>query len=407
LMLKDFFVISIKNLARRKLRSWLTIIGIFIGIAAIVSLLALGEGLRIAITSQFGFLSTDVITVQAGGVQYGPPGTRVVNPLTIDDADKIADIMGVKASIPRLIRSGTLRFNKKDTTAYLVSVPDGWERKEVERIANLEASHGRLLKDGDKHRAVLGSNYVKESTFGKPVLIGQRIEILGRPFEVVGILERKGSFIVDNAVILNDEVMREMFDEPEKVDILAVIVANVDELEVVQERIERLLRKERGVKKGDDDFSVQTAKKALESLNDTLFAVQLFVYIIAGISLLVGGIGIMNTMYTAVLERTRDIGIMKSIGARNRDIFALFFIESGFLGTVGGLAGILIGAGLALGLSAAGRIALGADLIQAHFPWWLMPGALLFSFIVGSVAGIVPALQASGLRPVDALRHKR
>ena len=135
-----------------------------------------------------------------------------------------------------------------------------------------------------------------------------------------------------------------------------------------------------------------------------MFAVQLFVYIIASISLIVGGIGITNTMYTAVLERTKEIGVMKAIGARNSMIFALFSIESGLLGLIGGIIGILIGLALAYGFAAAGRVALGVDLIQAHISPFLLIGALLFSFIVGTSAGVLPALQAAKLQPVDALR---
>ena len=139
-------------------------------------------------------------------------------------------------------------------------------------------------------------------------------------------------------------------------------------------------------------------------MNDTLFAVQLFVYIIAGISLLVGGIGIMNTMNTAVIERTKEIGIMKSIGAKNKDIFMLFFIESGFLGSAGGIIGTILGSLIAISLSALANMGTSAGLIQTYFPWWLIPGAILFSFLVGSIAGITPALSAARLKPVDALR---
>ena len=135
-----------------------------------------------------------------------------------------------------------------------------------------------------------------------------------------------------------------------------------------------------------------------------MFAVQLFVYIIASISLIVGGIGIMTTMFTSVVERTKEIGIMKSIGARNNTIFVLFFIESGFLGMVGGIIGIILGASAAYGLASAGSALLGSNLIQAHLSLSVIIGSLIFSFILGSVFGTLPAHKASRMHPVDALR---
>jgi len=145
----------------------------------------------------------------------------------------------------------------------------------------------------------------------------------------------------------------------------------------------------------------------LETLDSTLFAIYLFIIIIASISLIVGGIGITNTMYTAVLERTKEIGILKSIGARNSMIFQLFFIESGLLGMMGGIVGIILGLILAYGLAAVGRATLGVDLIQAHVSIFWIIFALMFSFIVGLGAGLVPAYQASKKHPVEALRYAK
>ncbi|MFH1850389.1 MAG: ABC transporter permease [archaeon] len=406
-MIADFFMFSCRNIRNRKVRSYLTMIGIFIGIAAVVSLIGLGEGLRMAITGQFGELGTDVLTVQAGGVQMGPPGSGVINPLTVDDAEKIRQIPGVKYAISRLVRSGRVEFRDHQKIEYIVSLPDGDERRELVRIMNVEVESGRLLKDGDLYKVVLGANYVDDKKFGQPVNVGQRVTIEGKTFEAVGIMKSKGSFLIDNAIVMNDDVMRDLYNDHDKVDILAVIVRDEAQIKAIQGNLEKLLRKERNVKEGEEDFSVETPENAVKTLNDSLFAVQLFVYIIAGISLLVGGIGIMNTMYTAVLERTKEIGIMKSIGARNSDIFTLFFIESGLIGSLGGLIGMILGVLMATGLSAAGRLALGSDLISASFSPWLLAGALAFSFTIGSLAGIAPALSAARLHPVDALRFSK
>ena len=403
-MWADYFKYAIGTLRKRKLRSWLTMIGIFIGIAAIVSLLSLGEGLRVAITSQFGFLSADVLSVQAGGMQMGPPGTGVITPFTIDDAKTLSKVQGVEAAIPRLVRSGTLEYNDKLARGYSISVPSGKNRKIIERVANLEVDEGRLLRDEDSYGLVLGATFKEEDIFGKPISVGQQVLLNGKKFKVLGILEKKGSFMVDGAVIMNEDIFRELEDDNKKADIIVVVVKNQKEMDLVQERVEKLLRKERNVDEGEEDFDVTSPQAAVESLNDTLFAVQLFVYIIAGISLLVGGIGIMNTMNTAVIERTKEIGIMKSIGAKNKDIFMLFFIESGFLGSAGGIIGTILGSLIAISLSALANMGTSAGLIQTYFPWWLIPGAILFSFLVGSIAGITPALSAARLKPVDALR---
>jgi len=210
------------------------------------------------------------------------------------------------------------------------------------------------------------------------------------------------------AVMMNDDDLRKLMEVPDdEYDVIALQVNPTADVAKVQEDIERVMRKERDVKVGEEDFQVQTPEQILDQVNSTLFAVQLFVYIIAGISIIVGGIGIMNTMFTSVIERTRDIGIMKSIGARNSSIFYLFFIESGLLGSVGGAIGAGLGVLLANGMALAGRIALGADLIQAKISPWLIIGSIGGAFILGSLFGIIPAVNASKLHPVDALRHKK
>ncbi|MBI4143293.1 ABC transporter permease [Candidatus Woesearchaeota archaeon] len=405
-MLKDYAVFSLKNLGSRRLRSWLTMIGIFIGIAAVVSLIGLGEGLRIAITSQFGFLGPDVLGVQASGIAFaGPPGSAVANPLSDELVDKVGKVNGVEAAFARYLDSATLEFNDIQKITIVISIPEGENRKAIETMVNLRTEEGRLLKDGDTRKIVVGNNFKEDDEFGKEVKIGDRVLIKGISFEVVGILEKKGSFIFDNNVFMNENSMVGILGtKKEEVDVIAVKVKDQKNIDNVKANIEELLRKERRVEKGEEDFQVESPQQTLEALNSTLFAVQLFVYIIAAISLAVGGIGIMNTMYTSVLERTKEIGIMKSIGARNSAIFTIFFIESGLLGTVGGLIGIIFGMGFAYGASFLGRLFLGSNLIQASIDPLLIAGALLFSFVLGTLFGVLPAYQASKLNPVDSLR---
>jgi putative ABC transport system permease protein len=401
--MKEDFWIAFRSLSQRRLRSWLTMIGIFIGIAAVVSLIGLGEGLRIAITSQFGFLGTDILSIQASGVNFGPPGQGAANPLDDTLIDKIEKLNGVDTAFGRIIKSGILEFKDTQYVGYVASVPEGSDRKVFEKMVNIEAESGRLLRDTDKNKVVLGSSFATEDFFGRAVATGDTIILNGKEFEVAGMLLKKGSFIFDGVVFVNEEELKDLYNIDTVTSVIAVKVKDEQQMDKVKADIEKLLRKERDVKLGEEDFQVQSPQKALEALNDTLFAVQLFVYIIATISLVVGGIGIMNTMYTAVLERTKEIGIMKAIGARNSTIFRLFFIESGFLGLVGGIIGTLLGMGLAYGLAFAGRQA-GSNLLQASVSPYLIIGSLLFSFILGTLFGVLPAVNASKMQPVEALR---
>ncbi|PIN85999.1 hypothetical protein COV19_07325 [Candidatus Woesearchaeota archaeon CG10_big_fil_rev_8_21_14_0_10_44_13] len=407
-MLIDYLKLAVNNLLKRRMRSWLTLIGIFIGIAAVVSLIGLGEGLRIAISSQFNMLGTDTITIQASGVQYGPPGTGVVTPLKQDYVDKIANVDGVDFAIGRLLKTSKVEFNDRATFTVAGSMPSGQHRGDIEERINLKADQGRLLRDGDKYKVLMGSKYDEDDkVFGKLVKVGDTVLIQGKAFEVVGIAKNLGNFLMDYAVIVNEDDMRDIFNDKDTTSIIMVMVKKGADMNNVKEDIEKLLRKERDVKEGEEDFTVELSINAIKTLESTLFAVQLFVYIIAGISIVVGGIGIMNTMYTAVVERTKEIGILKSIGARNEDIFLLFFIESGLLGFSGGLAGAIIGVILAKTLAFIGAMQLGTDLIHADIAWWLITGALSFSFLIGCVAGITPAWRASRLHPVDALRYAK
>ena len=402
----EYLLLAIDGLKERKLRSWLTMIGIFIGIAAVVALIGLGEGLRTAITSQFGFLGTDILSVQASQFALaGPPGQGAPNPLSDDLSEKIARIHGVEASFGRYLESGTMEFNDRIGIGYAVSMPDGENRKVLETMMNIKAEQGRLLKDGDRRKLFLGHDFSTEEPYGKPIRAGDRVLLNGLTYTVVGIMEKKGNFLLDSAVVINEDIMLEEIREDDgTVDVIAVKVKNENEINMVKEDIEKLLRKERNVKEGEEDFEVSSPQQTLASLNSTLFAVQMFVTIIALISLLVGGIGIMNTMYTSVLERTKEIGIMKSIGAKNSTIFTLFFFESGLLGMVGGVIGIALGLTAAYGMAFLGRVALGSELIQASVGPGLIIGSLIFAFVLGTAFGVLPAIQASKLQPVESLR---
>ncbi len=407
-MLKDYSRFAINGIKNRKLRSWLTMIGIIIGITAVVSLIGIGQGLKVAISSQFGDIGTDKLTVMASG-GMGPPGTGVVTPLTKDNAKKIEQVNGVKTAIGRLTRSIKLEYNDHISFGMAASMAEGDGRKLIESAMNLEAEKGRLLRDGDTKKTVLGNNFgEKDSQFEKQISVGSNVVIQDEKFEVVGILEETGSFAVDGIVFMEEDDLRKILDtSDDEYDIIVAQVHPNADIKAVQENIEKVMRKERDVKVGEEDFTVQTPQAVLAQVNSTLFAVQLFVYIIAAISIIVGGIGIMNTMFTSVLERTKEIGIMKSIGAKNSTIFSLFFIESGLIGSIGGIIGAAVGISMAMGLAFAGRMALGSELIRAEISIWLVLGSIFGSFLLGSIFGVIPAIRASKLNPVDALRHTK
>lgn len=403
-MIQDYVKLAYLSLKKRRLRSWLTMVGIFIGIAAVVSLIGLGEGLRVAVMNQFNFLTADVLTVQAAGLMSGPPGEGAVNPLLERYVQDMNHIKGVERAIGRIIESAQLQFNDQSDFTFAGSIPDGQDRKEVERITNQEAAEGRLLKDGDTNKVVLGSNYGKPDIFGRAIRPRDAVKVQGKEFEVVGILKKKGSFIIDNVILMNEDILKDLFHVADIYGIIVVKVAPGNTLGSVKERLENYLRKERDVKKGEEDFTVESPEQTLKNLDSTLFAIQIFVYVIAGISIVVGGIGIANTMYTSVVERTKQIGIMKAIGAQRKTIFTLFLLESGFLGVVGGIFGIVLGSLLAYGLAFVGTQVFGTSLIRVSLSWFLLLGALAFSFLIGTIAGLLPAVQASKLIPVEALR---
>jgi putative ABC transport system permease protein len=404
-MIKDFFKISVNNLKRRKLRSWLTMIGIFIGIASVVALITLGNGLQTAITGQLGSLDADSLTVQNAGTGFGPPGSSVVNKLTDHDLKLIERIKGVEYANPVLLRMVSARYNNGVRFEMMRSAPE--EPEFYERFyesQSMEAIEGRLLKKGDSGKVLLGNNFAKKIKFDKALSSGKTIEINGKDFEVVGILKSSGSLFMNDAIITFHDELKDLLDIGDEIDLIAVRVENTKIVEETSERIEKVLRKDRGLKEGEEDFSVQTPSQVLGAVTDILTAVNVVVVGIAMISLIVGGVGIANTMYTSVLERRKEIGTMKAIGARNSNVLMIFLFESGLLGLVGGIIGALIGIGIAFGVAVGANTAFGSEIIKLNISFALLVSVTTFSFLIGILSGAIPSYQASKLKPVDALR---
>lgn len=407
-MLKDYFLLALKNLRQRGVRSWLTMLGIFIGIAAVVSLISLGQGLQTAITGQFGGLSIDKLTIQNKGTGFGPPGSTVVEKLNDHDLEIIESVRGVDVVIPRLIRVGSLEYNEVSGFGYGSDIPEDQELMDiVYESFDVEAEEGRLLETGDKGKVLLGNDFLETDDFGREFQVGKKVKIKGeieKELEIVGFLERSSTFQLNSVVLMLTSDLEEIFEIENEYDLIVVQVIDKDDIEDVARDIERKLRNDRNEKPGEETFTVETPLQALESVNTVLNIINLIVIGIAAISLFVGGVGIANTMYTSVVERIKEIGIMKAIGAQNRDILMVFLIESGLLGLVGGIVGAIIGLGGAMMVSMLANQALGEGLFIVSVSYPLLFGAISFSFFVGIISGILPALQASKLNVVDALR---
>ena len=405
-MIRDYLLFAFRNVKRRCSRSILTLLGIIIGIATVVSLISLGDGLQNAVLSQFGISSTEIITVQAGGISaVGPPGTGVAKPLTNEDVDSIERINSVDVAIARHIETVRLEFDDKLVIGTAGDIPTGEKRKILYEIIEIEPLYGKLLEEGDSNRVVLGNNFyfADKNGFDKKIDVGDKISINDKDYQVKGILKKKGSFIFDNIVLLNEEVLSEISNYGETVDVISVKVKQKELIDEVQESIEDVLRKNRDVSKGEEDFEVSTPQASLAEVNQIITGIKIFVVMIAAISIFIGAIGIVNTMTTSVLERVKEIGVMKAIGAKNKDIFYQFFIEAGLLGFVGGIIGIIFGTALGYFGTLAINSFLGAQ-TAPQISLFLILFTLLGSFLLGAVSGIIPAISAANKKPVESLR---
>jgi len=403
--MKDFVSLSFNNLRRRKLRSWLTMIGIFIGIAAVVALISLGQGLQNAIEQQFEQFGSDRIIVQERGLQ-GPPGsgTSLSSKLSDKDLEVVKDINGIEGAAGIIIKTGKIEKGDDIAFVFIYGLPQNKDEKEIVNFFDVE--RGRDLRENDGDKAVVGVRYSESKVFSKPVDIGDKLNIEGKDFKIIGELERIGNPFDDSAIIIDKEVMKSLFNTGDEISAIHVKVENVEEIDGIKEEIEDELRKSRNEDEGKETFQVTTSEQLLQTFTSIFGIVQAVLVGIAAISLLVGGVGVMNTMYTSVLERTKEIGTMKAVGAKNSDILMIFLIESGLLGLVGGLIGVAIGLGLSKGAEYIASVQLGTNLLRASTDPVIILGALAFSFIIGSLSGILPAYQASRLNPVDALRYE-
>jgi putative ABC transport system permease protein len=407
-MWDDYFRFALEGITHRKVRSWLTMLGVFIGIMAVVTLISLGQGLQKYIDLQFEKIGGDRIIITPGGGDFtsGAPGGSLTSAKLHDgDLDIVQKTRGVDVALGLVMQSTRVEYNKKSSFLTLVGIPTESQYLQfLKDFEYAEVGKGTYLKEGDRYKAIVGPETGKD-IYGKELDVGGKVLLEGIEFTVVGLSEDTGNPAINRRIIIPQEVAQELFNKTDDYAMFGVKVQKGFEPSEVADRIEERLRKHRDVKEGEEDFSVQTFENIIASFRIILNLLTVVLSGIAFISLIVGGIGIMTTMYTSVLERTRQVGIMKSIGARNNDILIIFIAESGLLGLMGGVVGILFG----LLASFAGEIIIrlyGITEYSLYAGPDLIIGALLFSVIVGCVSGYLPAVRASKMSPVDALRYR-
>ncbi|MDY6777353.1 MAG: ABC transporter permease [Candidatus Nanohaloarchaea archaeon] len=404
-MLLDYLILSIKNILNRKRRSWLTVIGIFIGIAAVISLVSLGQGLEQSIIEEFESIGSDKLFISPGGDPTSSQNfAGSAATLTEDDIQVVERTRGIQAATGVVMTQTRIEYNDKSRFILVMGFPTGPEASIARNSWAIEIAEGRYIRSTDRSNVLIGSR-VAETMFNEQIGVRNRISMFGRDFQVIGVMKPTGDPSVDASVIIPIERARELSGQENTYDWIFAKVQEGFTPEEAKENVVTNLRQHRNLEKGNEDFTVSTPQDLIDSFRSILSIVQAVVLGIASISLLVGGVGIMNTMYTSVTERTREIGVMKAVGAKKRDIMIIFLIESGIIGLIGGIIGVTAGLGLS---TLAAQVA--TDYASINISIFVSPelvgGSLLFAFILGTVSGVLPARNAARLDPAEALRYE-
>ncbi len=410
----DSFFIAIRSLSANKLRSALTMLGIIIGVGSVITLMSVGKGAQASITSTFEELGTNQVYVmsQTPGVT-GVAALQMATPsLTLEDAEAIAD------RIPSVIEVAPVSENYVEMTAgdeSTVAVIEG-TTPEFERVYNYPAASGRFISDRDVSSrdtvVVLGDKIAKD-LFDTEDPVGQKVKISGRQFTVIGVMEAKGGQMMGvsmDAIIVVPITTyqarlfpRQTIRGDEAVQSIVAQVASAELIGEASDDISELLRRRHRIDEGEeDDFAIMTQEQVLGMLEQVTGIFTIVLGAIASISLLVGGIGIMNIMLVSVTERTREIGIRKAVGGKRRDILLQFLIEASMLSLVGGGVGIIGGWLLSVLIS---KVDLGGTTLQAAVSPDIIILAISVSVFIGLVSGMYPAMRAARLNPIDALRY--
>ena len=404
-MIQDYMRIALTNLRERRTRSWLTMIGIFIGIAAVVAIISLGQGLQTAVDEQFEALGVDTIIITPGGSAFAV-GSSVV--LDSRDRQVVENTPGVRDTMGMSFQAASVGFQDETDQALVV----GFTAEDQELLMSFMGNYvedGRMLVRDDNYRAVVGYRHtIDNGIWERGARIGDRVRVNDEEFVIVGLQENLGNEMDDESIFITEQAFDRVFSTRME-DSYGYIVARAQEGQIagdVAEDIRSELRNFRGREEGNEDFAIQTTEDLMGAFNNILLIINVVIIGIAAISLVVGGVGIMNTMYTAVVERTQEIGVMKSVGARNRDVLLLFLLESGILGLLGGLVGVIVGLSISFSVSLLGEFVIDSPYLKFWWSWELILLALLFSFLAGAIAGLAPAYQASKKHPVDSLRYE-
>lgn len=391
-MIKDYLSLALRSIRHRQKRSWLTIIGILIGITAVVALVSLGQSMQRAVNKQFEQFGYNLITIYPGGLRGGYRGPYSA---TFEiDTEQIARAEGVEAVGAMLYKSAYIKTDQVEGFLPVVGLSPGIAKV----FSQFKLEQGRFFTDADRYTAIFGQNVPKDLG----VQVGGELEIEGQAFEVLGLLAQNGAGDNNNAIFIPLETLWEILGDQGKVSMVWAKVSQGYDVKQVAEQLKASLKEGRG----KEDFSVQTIEDLQKLIGQAIGILQAFLGGIAGISLLVGGIGVMNTMYTAVLERTREIGVMKAVGAKDSQVMWLFLIESGFMGLVGGAIGTALGLGMDILAVVITKRFIQTNVLEFGISAWLVFGALAFSFVIGALSGLLPARSAAKLKPVEALRYE-
>lgn len=390
---------SLKSLQKRKSRSFLTIFSIFIGIMTIFIFISFGFGLYAYVNTLTTSSSLDKLLIQSKG---GISGMDETFRLTDKDVNAVKNTAGVLDASGAYFKSAEVDFKQEKKFALLF----GYDPKKplVLEIFNLGMDKGRNLRPGDTNVAVLGYNYeIPKKIFTKPVELNDKITIQGKEFKVVGFYEAVGNPSDDSQIYVSSSVINEIYTNAS----FGWIIAKVDIKSMNQtiDRVESSLRKERGLEKGKEDFYIQTFQDLINSYSSALNIIIAFVILIALISVIVSAVNTANTMITSVLERYKEIGVMKAIGARNSEIFKIYLFESSFLGFTAGVLGVAVGFLITL-IAKSILISLGWGFLKPFYSFWIFFGCVLFATLTGAISGVLPAIRASRINPVEALRYE-
>ncbi len=400
----ETIAVAFQSIRANKLRTALTMLGVIIGVAAVIAMVALGTGAQRAVEERIAALGANLLTVFPGQSFRQGVASNVRVSLTTDDAEAIArDAPLIEAVVPEMQSSLQVKYGNKNINANIVGTTANYAE-----VRNYTVPYGRMFSSGDdesrQRYAVLGFDVPEMLGANPAALIGQMLLVRGIPFEIIGILNRKGSAgsfqNPDEQILIPLETARYRIFGSDRLRSMTVKVAEGVPIEQGMVDFERVLRREHKIRPGaDNDFQVRNFQDILATQQQATQVFTALLASIAGVSLLVGGIGIMNIMLVSVTERTREIGIRKALGATRNNIQTQFLIEAMVLSFVGGALGILLGSVAAITLSRLAGwntyISLTAILV-----------AFVFSAAVGLFFGILPARRAASLDPIVALRYE-